>query len=243
MQKHNIYNCKTHNAPQSGSVIFYVFLAIALMAGLAFAVSQNSRSASSGLGDDRIRLLATETIGFADTVSKAVTQLRLRGIAVNAISFANPFLSEAQYGVYNARPANEVFNPSGGAVVYQAPQDGVTIAPNAEYLFLAGNEIENIGRTCGAAQCSDVIMVLSGLRLDICTQINDLLGVPNPSGVPPMDTNIDLDDVFLAAVDPFSYNFTIGDEAAALSGVAEACFTETTSNPDIHTYYKVLMPR
>ena len=55
MQKHNIYNCKTHNAPQSGSVIFYVFLAIALMAGLAFAVSQNSRSASSGLRDDRIR--------------------------------------------------------------------------------------------------------------------------------------------------------------------------------------------
>lgn len=226
---------------EHGNVFYYILIAVALLAALSFAIAQGGRSSVGTLNSDRIGLLATDVIAYGDTVGKAVSQLRLRGTALTELSFASTFLSAAEYGVYGADAANEIFNPDGGAVVYQDPPEDVTVSGTETYQFLSANEVENVGTTCGAAACSDLIVIVSGVREDICTRINDLLGVDNPSDAPPTDTNIDKTVPFKPAASPFSYSKTLGDEDAALDGQSEGCFQDTTDTD--YVYYKVLLPR
>ena len=107
-------------------------------------------------------------------------------------------------------------------------------------MFLSGNEVDRIGTTCGNASCSDLIMVLNDVRTDICTKINDIIGVSNPSDAPPQDTDIDLADKYIAG-DAFTHNEVIGDEDTALEGHSEGCFEETSETANV--YFKVLWSR
>lgn len=227
---------------ENGNVFFYIFLCIGLLAALTFAIAQGGRGGTGKLSEDRQRLAATEIISFGDTVAKAVTQLRLRGTAVTQLSFAVTFLS-AGYGTPGAAPANEIFNPAGGAAVYRpVPAEAADSAQ--DYQFLAGNEVENIGTTCGAKTCHDLLIAAPGLREEVCMKINDLLGITNPGGVPPQDTDIDETTLFAPGADPFAASGeTLGDEDAALDGKSEGCFAETGETPDEYVYYKVLLPQ
>lgn len=226
---------------ESGNVFVYIFLAIALLASLSYAVSQGGRVTGSQLTQDTRNLVATEILGFGDTVAKAVTQLRLRGTAMNSLSFANPFLSSGEYGTYGNDPDNEIFNPAGGAVVYQSPPTVATTSGTEEYEFLANNEIQEIGSTCGASSCSDLIMVIPNMQQSVCIRINELLDVTNPTGVPPTDSDIREAEKFIAGASPFGYDETVGDEDADLAGQKEACFEETGDSEFV--YFKVLIPR
>ena len=82
-------------------------------------------------------------------------------------------------------------------------------------------------------------MVLDNVRTDICTKINDIIGVTNPSNTPPTDSDIDLADKYIAG-NAFTHNEVIGDEDLALEGQREACFEKADSD---NTYYKVLWSR
>ena len=230
-----------NRANESGSVFFYIMLAIVLLGSLSFAVSQGNRSSVQALTDDREKLVASEIVSFGDTLEKAVTQLRLRGTGTNEFSFANPFMSAGLYGTYNTAPRNEIFNPTGGAVVFRSAPPEATVSANVRFEFLASNEIEEIGSTCSAPSCSDLIVVVEDLIESVCIRINDNLGVTNPGGVPPTDSDIDEAGKYAAATNPFSYVETIGDEDSALAGQSEACFEETSDSEFV--YYKVLLPR
>ncbi len=225
---------------ESGNVFFYIFVAISLLAALSYAVAQGGRGSVKALTGERVHLVASEIIAYGDTVSKTVTQLRLRGTPVTSLSFANAFLSSGEYGVYNSDPGNEVFNPAGGAVVYSNPPEATTVI-NPFYDFLANNEVENVGTTCGASSCSDLVMSVSNVRLDVCLELNEILGIVNPAGAPPTDTDIRQIEKFKPGATPFGYSSTIGDEDAALDGQREACFQETGDS--LYYYYKVLLPR
>ncbi len=225
---------------ESGNVFFYIFLGIALLAALSYAVANGGRATVQNLSDDRLNLVAAEVISYGDTVTKTVSQLRLRGTQLTELSFANAFLSTGEYGTYNNDPSNEVFNPSGGAVVYtDPPSDAVTAV--VDWQFLANNEVELIGTTPNDASGSDLIMALPSVRQNVCIKINELLGVSNPAGAPPTDGDIDEDNKFEPGATPFGYDETVGDEDSALEGQREACFEETGDGE--YVYYKVLIPR
>lgn len=225
---------------ESGNVFWYIFICIALLGALSFAIAQGGRTSVSELTHDTRSLTASEIIGYGDTLAKAVTQLRLRGTAVNGLSFANTVFPAADYGTYNTTAASEIFNPSGAAAIYAPPPPEAQSAP-ADYQILSGNEIENIGTTCGTAACADLILAAPNLLQSVCIRINELLGVDNPGGVPPVDSDIDETATFKAGASPFSYAATIGDEDSALASQREACFQETGESE--YVYYKVLLPR
>ncbi|MCB9990318.1 MAG: hypothetical protein H6867_02925 [Rhodospirillales bacterium] len=226
---------------ERGNVFFYIFICIALLAALSYAVAQGGRDSIASLSEERQELLATDIIAYSDTVSKAVTMLRLRGTPETALSFANPFISSGAYGTYNNDPGNEIFNPAGGAVVYSDPPEQATTTGTEEYLFLSDNEIEGVGATCGGDSCSDLLMIIANMREEVCTRLNDMLGVTNPAGAPPTDADIDESAFFKPAASPFGAPTTVGDEDTALVSKHEGCFEETGDNEFI--YYRVLLAR
>ncbi len=228
-------------SPESGNILFYILVGVMLLAALSFAVTQGSRDNTQNLNQDKQRLLATEIIDYGDTVKKAVDTLRLRGVPLMSLSFADSGLAAA-YGTPGTNPPDEIFNTAGGAAVYKdVTPDALDGVATQSYVFTAKNEIKDVGSTCAADACTELIMMLPSLKKDLCIAINTILGVDNPSGAPPTDSASDATPFAGAAT--AVYADTLGDEAgsAALAGKTAGCFLDSGSSK--YTFYQVLQAR
>ena len=225
---------------QSGNVLFYILIAVALLGALSFAVSESTRG-TGDISEDRAKLYAGEIIDYANTLATAVGQLRLRSCAATEINFDNSITStDYNNGSAPSDDSCDIFSPSGGALTYTAPTSDAmdsTASPDNEWHFYADNEIELIGTTNSAASGADLIIVLDELSEIVCRNINGLLGITDASTTPPNDTDIG-ETAFTGS---FSYTRTIGDEASALSGQSAACIQNTTDSK--YAFYKVLIAR
>ncbi len=228
---------------ERGNVLFYILIAVGLLAALSYAVSQSSRGSASQLSQEKARLFASEMIEYANVVGSAVGQLRLRGVADTALCFDHDSWGHDDYdhaGCNDTR--NNIFMLDGGGVTWSnAPPEAMdsSASPDNLWHFYGDNEIEEAGLTCGAASCADLIMVADELDVNVCTQLNTLLGVTNPSGNPPVDSAMGT-TLFAGS---YGASETIGDEAgsAALASKKAACFENDATGE--YTFYKVLVAR
>jgi hypothetical protein len=223
---------------ERGNVLFYILIAVALFAALIYTVSRGGREGAESIGKDRTRLLASEMLEYGTVVANATTQIRLRGTAVSAISFASPALA-AGYGTHGTAPANEIFNLSGGGVTYAAPAPEAMLTPSP-YVFTGSNEVNTVGTTCGGDGCADLLMAAEGVKNDVCLKINDLVSINNNGTLPPADASIDLSVPYAGS---FTYVRSLGDEAgsSALKGHAAGCFRHTANGKNV--FYQVLYAR
>ena len=228
---------------QSGNVLFYILIAVALLAALSFAVAISGRGNMAGITDDKARILASELIDYANTVSAATTQLRLRGIRETDLCFDEPQWPAPYNNPSCSDDATKIFHPSGGGVTWaRIAKDStdVTGSPDRLWHIYGDNEIDGVGMTCGAASCAELILVADELQQNVCIKINELLGVNNPSALPPVDTEMGTTQF----IGTYSHSYTIGDEAggAALSGKTAGCFQKTTV-PAEYVFFRVLQAR
>ena len=234
---------KTHS--QSGNVLFYILIAVALLGGLSYAVSQSGRTGSAkGIQDDQAQLLASELLEYSDAISIAVSQLKLRGIDEDELCFDHPNWGAADY---DHSPActddfNKIFHISGGGINWtNAPEMAMDLSATPDNLFhiYGDNEIEGVGTTCGAAGCSDLVLYVDELDDLVCQKLNTLLSITASDETPPTDAEISE----TRYVGSFAYNQTIGDEAggAILEGQNAGCFQNLDNGE--YVFYKVLLAR
>lgn len=235
-------NLQTKSITESGNVLFYILIAVALLAALTFAVSHSNRNNSDILSDERARLFASEIIEFGNNMASAVSQLRLRGVAVDDLCF-----DDTNWGVndYDHSPAcsddlNKIFHVSGAGIIWsEAPSEAMdsTATPDNLWHIYGDNEVEQVGTTCGAAGCADLVLITDELQENVCRQINDLLGISAFDAALPSDTDIG-ETRYVGA---FGYSASIADEVggAILSGKTSGCFENTTDNEFV--FYKVLI--
>ena len=224
---------------QSGNTLFYVLIAVALLAALSYAVSQSGRGSAKQVSKERAKLIASEIIEYSNSIAAATAQLRLRGYSDTEISY-DTLLIAGSDNPKCADNACEVLNVSGGGIIAQQMSAEAGGDSGVFNFRTQGNmEIENIGSTCGAAQCSDLIFLARNVNETVCMQINELLGIENPSDSPPDDSTL----AFTQFVGVYSYEQTIGDEAggSGLASQSAGCVTSTFHGS--HNYYKVLIAR
>lgn len=241
-----------HRPAESGNVFFYIFMAIALLGALSFAVSQSTRQTGRGLDDDRAKLAASEIISYGDTVAKAVGQLRLRGIQPYQISFAHAS-AHVDYGVYDTNPRSEVFNPQGGGVIYRAPPILAGNGPPLTYNYVGAYAIDRVGLTgclmpaSEPAACSELLLSVQGLNQTVCQMVNSLLGIHPRDATPPDDDALPVTPLFAGnasgAPNPFTFTETIADSGTStmLAGRTAGCYYNPGSAS--HVYYQVLIAR
>lgn len=228
---------------QSGNVLFYILIAVSLLAALSFAVSQSGRGSAKQISDERARLLASEIIEYSNTIASAVSQLRLRGCKDTEISFENSIYTFYNYTNPNA-PADQschVFSPNGGAVHYtNAPKEienipGPTPDLQGRYVFLSGAEWVGNGTTCGTSACGELYMMVHYLSDKICLELNKLLGYDTIL----LDTSSG-GGAFNGTYNTISY--VIADEAGGADAASrqKACFLRANGT---HAYIHVLIPR
>lgn len=222
---------------QSGNVFFYIFIAIALFGSLTFAVSQSNRGSVQGLTRETARLNASEVIEYGETMARAVSTMRLRGVTLQQLRFAHDGSYVPDYGAVGVNPQNQLFENDGGAVIPREFSSEVSNSAPGQFMFNGLNEVEHVGSTCGDATCSELVAFLRDIRLEVCLAINDLLKIENPLGAPPLTTDSGATNSYLGTM---SYTFTIGSDttAAGLVGRNAGCFFDDDEKE--YVFYRVL---
>lgn len=239
MKAQHTYTKNSNRKNERGNVLFYILIAIALLATLSYAVTQSTRGGSQGVTTERNTLLAGEIISYGDALANTVGQLRLRGCTKEQISFDNNFNS---LYVNASAPANNschVFHPDGGGMTYQNVNDAALTSSGTGIYFDGSMEIENVGTTCASATCSDLVFFVRDVTAAMCVTLNEELGITNPSGNPPADNAFDFDPF----TGSYTYDLSIGDTAGSANVAARksGCVQETAGNT--YAFYRVLIAR
>ena len=216
---------------ESGNALFYILIAIALLASLSYAVSQSGRSSMKNVGAERAKLMASEIIEYADTMTNAASQLKLRGFTDNQISFENASIA----GYTNANCTDDtckIFSPSGGGMSYTSPNTLAVSNASEEWQISGAHNIEGTRTTDG-----DLVIYLNNIRDEVCETINELSDV-SPAGDFPQDATA-------LTLTAFTGTYATGDapndDDASTQSADTACIEMTT--PGTYLFYKVLISR
>jgi hypothetical protein len=239
---------------ESGNVLFYILIAVALLAALSYAIAYGSRIAVQNLDEDRLRLLASEVIGYSDNIATAVSQLRLRGFDPSEISFETPQTAANDY--INTNCADNtclIFHPAGAGLLWNfAPSQALDTIHSAEtdyewWSFSAHYDVKEVGTNCAGDSCKDLVLYLNYLRRDVCIQINEFLGINNPGDLPPEeDGGLDpMNNHFKGTFSNLAGEVTgkNAEDLAALNTQKAACVSHTTPVNPTYIFYQVLVPR
>lgn len=154
---------------ERGNALFLILIAVALFAALSYAVTQSGRG--SGTIDKEQALISSSQITqFPAAVRTAVTRMVITGTDVTELDFVND----------GTAADAEVFDTTGGGVVYQDPPGnigGATAwtfldaldATDGWYVTKIGSDANSVGR--------EVLAVLNGVSLNICSSILKGLGL------------------------------------------------------------------
>lgn len=242
-------------ATESGNVMLYIFLGIALFAALSFAVANIMNSGTADPRRETRMLAATDVIQYGDGLKRAVQSLRIRGVPDAGISFESPRLT-LDYAHPASAPQRcmsdncRVFKPAGGGFTYiPPPADWLDTAGTGDsvfghWFFPAGTCVEGAGT--GDAGCDadstdneELVVILPWVRRDLCVEINDRLDIANPGGDPPVAGG----DAWGAGNARFRGTFT--EEAViARNGQTAGCLRGAGVPPsNSYFYFKVLLAR
>lgn len=242
--------CRNRNA-ERGNVLFYILIAVGLLASLSYAVTRsNSGGSVTALDEQRRELLATEIIEYGNVLANGVSQLRLRGCGEDELSFESaPFDgTDSDYANASA-PADyfcHLFHPDGGGIAEQDFSENMNqVSAFTDIWYSAANYVDDVGTTCSGAACKELLLLV---RMDdtnsnsqtLCMELNNLLGITNPSSAPPVDADI-------ADTPRYTGSFSATDNsigvttATEVSGKMAACIQEDST--DDYWFYSVLMAR
>ena len=219
-------------AHEAGNVFIFILLGVVLFAALAYSVARGMQSeTTTKLSNREATIAASEILAYAQRIERAVNHLRRKGTSENDISFDQEI--ETGYDHSPVQPAeHQVFNTSGGAISWQSPPQRSN--DGSEWFFTGETCIPDIGT--GSAGCAgdadetneELIIGLSGLDSDVCSQINNRLNI---SGIP-ADGGGGLDTT------KFQGDFDNGTEVTLAGGPFNAaCFSFGGDN---HFYFVLI---
>ncbi len=172
---------------QSGNVLFIILIAVALLAGLSYAVTQSSRGGGSGFSTQKADLYASEIIDYGNVVSQAVSQVRLRGYSDTQISLENDFVS----GYANPNCTTDeckIFALNGGGISYQAPKsDWLDSNYSSQLQYGTPYFIDIFVLDVGEFK-AELIMFIPYIKKEVCMAINSKLGIKPINADVPSET-------------------------------------------------------
>lgn len=219
---------KNNQEHESGSVIFFILIAIALFAALNYAFTQSSRTDTSKLSEEKSKLLAAEIIDYARVVKNTVQAMKINNCTDAQISFDQSFV--AGYSNTNA-PSNNtchVFESAGGGLYGNTLgiPDEAQVAANPNYVFNGTDSLNNVGSTA-----SELLLKANLSSESVCEAINEQIGLS------PMPT--DSDEI---ALTPFTGSYGT-NSAYDLGGKLSGCIEVTGGANTGYFYISTMIAR
>lgn len=257
MQNQDFRRFNPRKTGQSGNALWYILIAIALLAALTLTLTRNASKNADNLPREQARVLAERAYRTLNTYQEAVSRLMMAGCGENAISFENA--SQPAYANANA-PSDKrchLFDMAGAGLAPLPDDDGSTdksLGLSQMWEFTGSMSVPGIGPeemtqgTC-ASNCSELIAYKQAIKYEVCLEYNLLAGVNAANGGEPYE------DTTGVTGTAFTGTFTAGTSGVqkieigggtagtALYGVPTACFYGTNSGVKIYRIYRVLASR
>ncbi len=218
---------------EQGNALFLILIAIALMAGLAFALSKGDRGGKTLLTDGNAKIEASHILKYAQSIATSLQNIQFsNGCSENDLSFEAPQLT----GYVNAgAPADKschIFNVNGGGQQYLLPPYKALNTPE-DWIFSGAHEIDGVG----TAAVGDLVLYLQEIKDSTCEEINRLLKITTPETLPTDATALTLTKYIGA----FANGAAPNNDDARTAGQQSACVTLTT--PSHNVFYHTLIIR
>ena len=239
----------SRNRPaERGSVLIYIFIAIAAFAALSFAVSRNSREGLGTVDRERSELLATQILDYTGMIRRSVQSMTVDGIDAADICFDTVRWGHTDYDHPGCTdPEHQIFNVTGGGAIWQDMADDIfdiahTGQPAfSQWVFSGANAVTQVGSDCstpGDAACNELLMVLPYIKRSVCLALNKRLQVTTADTVPVDNADFDITTEYKGFV-----NGKVLD-TALLHGKRSGCFeAETTPADGSFAFFAVLIAR
>ncbi|MCB1539237.1 MAG: hypothetical protein H6865_00190 [Rhodospirillales bacterium] len=170
---------KLKNARASrGNVLFMILIAIALIAGLTYAITR-TENGGDAMSRERADLAADQLAGFALNLKRAAENITRAGYSETQISFASDQLTG--YGTPDSNPRAEVFNIAGGGVSYMPPP--ANVSDGSQWEFTGSTAAPGVGDDA----TPDLMVVFPHISEAVCRAYNKKAGY-DPAGSIPTDS-------------------------------------------------------
>lgn len=173
----------TYKSSESGNVLIYILIAVALFGALSFAVSGMMRSGGeSDASNETVTLAASEILDYGRKLKQAVRVHQISyGCEDTDISFESPLLPD--YSHSPAAPNDcEIFTGSNATINYAKPPSDYVSGADLDWLFLGTNAVDGVGTAS-----ADLIAMLPQIKSNLCDAINEVSGIDDDT----LDTTID----------------------------------------------------
>lgn len=217
---------------ESGNALWFILLAIVLLAGLTVLMSRSSSTTDEAGDFERGQIQASEVLRVAKDMELAVQRLKSQGCSENEMNFD---YAPGITGYENAARADgscDIFGGKGAGLVWREPPGEIS---GGTWLISGDNRVQEVGCDSAASRCVELLAILPDISLGGCLRINTLLGVDNPAGAPPADGDAEL-------TTKFQGSFTDSEQIAAaeLAGKVSGCFDAGGGN---YVFYNTLIRR
>lgn len=230
------------NFSQSGSVIVWIMVFIALFAALSFAFSRgtNNTTMKNSVIDETQKTKALEIVRSGENIKNGIRFMLINGINDSEIDFTNSVYTDytnPSCGSDNCK----LFTKSGGGINYVLPSDSwLDKANNLKNLFgktfFTGN-LDVTGDGTG-----DLVMIIPYIRQDLCKHIN--MSLRNSSDGTPVLAN---NNAWSETPANDLFGGTYGNTAINIGGNQSGCFegaaADTIPASGTYHFYKVLIDR
>ena len=231
---------------ENGNALWFILLAVALLAFLTGIISRNSSSVDQSGSAERARIKATSMLNYARSVEATVQHMLLNGISENDLDFVEV---SAAHDNTNCNTAEcEVFNVAGGGITYRTPAKILSDNAHADIWHISTeNRVYLSGCDNANNRCTELLLLAKNIPQSICLQINKIQGITNTGGDAPQIQDILEGTAFAgtysATINTSSIGGTTASEAPEAEGKSAGCVYEFGSGQNIYTFYQVLLSR
>lgn len=223
---------------ETGNVLFYILIAVALLAALSYTIAGTSKNRVGGINQERSNLIATEILSTTNRLADAAAKLRLNGCQDTQISFETFKLNDYDNAAAPADETCHIFSINGGGLAFQQVNTQASANDQTALWHYTGDiAIDGVGTSCNTQNCAELIAFATNLNKSVCEQLNKLSSIAGTT-IPAQP---------LIASTPFTGDYndtdTIGNTttSAPLFGKRAGCFENTTA--DRYSFYRVLSRR
>ncbi len=243
---------RVKNDSENGNAIFLILVAIALFAGLSYAVTQAKRSNQNAVDTEKAILSSAAMTQYPASLRTSVVRMVFSGKSVSTIKFNRP----DNFG--DVPEELLLFHPKGGGAPYKNPPEDVMAETdqsqgNAQWFVNANWDVPEIGVSDSGAG-NDLIAFLPNINQAVCTYVNKEMNVSNmgcistDSIVPDLDISTNSANIRENA--DGAYIFPITDQedlknaspsCTAFKKHSSGCFFDKDNNE--YVYYSVILQR
>lgn len=212
---------------EHGNAIWFVLVAVALLAALTMSMTRSSDTVEQSGDIERARILASDLMRYTGGIKAGIDRMLITGISESDLCFHATEWGHNDYnGTSCAQNANRLFDVAGAGLSWRT------------FDFVTGWDIFGSHKVDNLETTAPELIIQAQVNASLCREINILLGIPNPSNIPPSDIIQNVirfnGSYLLAAPDN-----TIGDNAVSLAGKEAGCRKDGSN----YFFYQVLLKR